>query len=260
MKILKKILYFVRHKFVLRLLPDFIKLDLITVGSNTITLNRSDEVGALDKAWGLVITNQMNGGYYEFGVYKGESFRISFQIYLKYLRWMKSQSESQEMWRRKINWDLKHSFYAFDTFEGMPENDENNDTFAKGSFLSSLDEVKSAGEKIGMREGDQIKYFKGKFSDIAKERSDEISNLQPAAIVNIDSDLYASARDALELINPKLRQCTVLLMDDYNCFSANQKEGERYALSEFLEKNPDKEVEKWFQYGLTGQAFIVHFN
>ena len=173
---------------------------------------------------------------------------------------MKAQSESHEMWRRKINWDLKHSFYAFDTFEGMPENDEKNQAFSKGTFLSSLDEVKSAGEKIGMREGGQIKYFKGNFSDIAKERSDEFSNLQPAAIVNIDCDLYESSRDALEIINPKLRQGTVLLMDDYNCFSANQKEGERYALSEFLEKNPDKEVEKWFSYLYSGQAFIVHIN
>lgn len=250
MIILRKILYFIQHKFVLRLIPSYIKFNL----------NRNDRVGALYKAWGLVLTNKMSGGYYEFGVYKGESFKDSYRMYRSYDRWIKLQSESQEMWRRKFNWDLKHSFYAFDTFEGMPENDENNDNFAKGSFLSSLDEVKSAGEKIGMREGDQIKYFKGKFSDIAKERSDEISNLQPAAIVNIDSDLYASTRDALEIINPKLRQGTVLLMDDYYCFSANQNKGERYALSEFLEKNPDKEVEKWFSYLFAGQSFIVHLN
>lgn len=250
MKILKKILYFVQHKFVLRLIPSYIKSDN----------NRIDRVGALHRAWGLVISNQMIGGYYEFGVYKGESFRDSYRMYLQFDKWMKSQSESQEMWRRKINWDLKHSFYAFDTFEGMPENDENNDTFAKGSFLSSLDEVKSAGVKIGMREGDQIKYFKGKFSDIAKERSDEISNLQPAAIVNIDSDLYSSAVDALEIITPKLQQGSVLMMDDYNCFSANRNKGERYALSEFLEKHSEIEVEKWFPYLYLGQSFIVHLN
>lgn len=250
MKILRKIQSFVQQNIVLRMIPGYIKDDL----------NRNDRVGALRKAWGLVITNQMSGGYYEFGVYKGESFRESYRMFLLFVKWMKEQSESHEMWRRKINWDLKHPFYAFDTFEGMPENDENNEIFSKGTFLSSLDEVKSAGEKIGMREGDQIKYFKGKFSDIAKERSDEISNLQPAAIVNIDSDLYASARDALEIINPKLQQGTVLLMDDYNCFSANKNKGERYALSEFLEKNHNIEVEKWFPYSFVGQAFIFHLN
>ncbi len=247
---LLQLLYFVQHKFVLRLIPSYIKSDY----------NRYDRVGALHKAWGLVITNQMSGSYYEFGVYKGESFRDSYRVYLRYDGWMKAQSESHEMWRRKINWDLKHSFYAFDTFEGMPENDENNESFSKGTFLSSLDEVKSAGEKIGMREGDQIKYFKGNFSDIAKERSDEFSNLQPAAIVNIDSDLYSSAVDALEIITPKLQQGTVLMMDDYNCFSANRNKGERYALSEFLEKHSEIEVEKWFPYLYVGQAFIVHLN
>ena len=247
---LRKFLYFVQHKFVLRLIPSFIKYDL----------NRNDRVGALCRAWGHVFTNQMSGGYYEFGVYKGESFRDSYRMYLPHVKWMKAQSESPEMWRRKINWDLKHSFYAFDTFEGMPENDENNDTFAKGTLLGCLDEVKSAGEKIGMREGDQIKYFKGNFSDIAKERSDEFSNLQPAAIVNIDCDLYFSAVDALEIIFPKLQQGTVIMMDDYNCFSAKKNKGERRALSEFLEKHSEIEVEKFFTYMYVGQSFIVHLN
>ena len=76
----------------------------------------------------FVIENEISNesiDYLEFGVYKGESFRDSYRMYLTYDRWIKSQSESQEMWRRKINWDLKHSFYAFDTFEGMPEKMKN---------------------------------------------------------------------------------------------------------------------------------------
>ena len=101
---------------------------------------------------------------------------------------MNSQSNSSELWRQEIKWDFDHHFYAFDTFEGMPENLENNEIFAKGSFLGSFENFKLEGEKIGMYEGDSVKYFKGIFSEISKNNTPDIANLQPEAIVNIDSD------------------------------------------------------------------------
>jgi len=162
------------------------------------------------------------------------------------------------MWRRQIKHDFSHHFYAFDTFEGMPDNQENMPVFAKGTFLSSLEEVRLAGEKLGMFEGERIRYFKGMFKDIAKFKAEEIKQLQPAVVVNIDSDLYVSAVDALEIVRPKLQQGTVLLMDDWNCFRADRNQGERRALKEFLEKYPQVEVENWFSYSHTGQAFVVH--
>ena len=233
-----------------RLLPNYVVFDQ----------NRNDRSGALFKAWGHVITNKMGGGYYEFGIYKGSSFRESYRIYQYYSRWMKSQSQSSEMWRREINWDIKHYFYAFDTFEGMPENIENNETFPKGSFLSSLDEVILAGEKVGMFEGEKCQYFKGLFSEVAYSRSEEIINLKPAVIVNIDCDLYSSTVDALDMIKSKLQQGTIIMMDDWNCFSSDRSKGGRRALREFLEKNSDVEIEDYFTYSHAGKAFIVHLN
>ena len=230
------------------LLPHYIKFDQ----------NRNDRPGALFKAWGHVLTNHIRGGYYEFGIYKGESFRESYRIYQDYVVWMDSQSKSPEMWRRKIKWEHNHHFYAFDTFEGMPDYAENEETFAKGTFLSTLEEVKLAGRRKGMLEGEAVRYFKGIFSEIARYNAEEIDTLQPAAIVNIDCDLYASASDALEMVKPKLQQGTILMMDDWNCFSADRNKGERRALKEFLEKNLEFEVESYFPYSHTGQAFIIH--
>jgi len=220
--------------------------------------NRNDRAGALCKAWGHVITSHIEGGYYEFGIYQGESFRKSFRIYQGQVDWMKSQAQSSEMWRRKIKWEWNHHFYAFDTFEGMPDNMENNENFAKGTFFCSLEDVKLLGEKQGMFEGEKIRYFKGLFSEVAKSKVKEIEGLQRAAIVNIDSDLYASATDALEIVESKLQQGTILMMDDWNCFCADRNKGERRALQEFLEKNPKFELEKYFTYSHTGQAFITH--
>ena len=231
-----------------RLLPSWVKFHQ----------NRNDRIGALYKAWGHVINSNMRGAYYEFGIYKGSSFRESFLTYQQYVGWMNSQSNSSEMWRQKIKWDFDHHFYAFDTFEGMPENLENNEIFAKGSFLGSFENVKLEGEKIGMYEGDSIKYFKGLFSEVSKQNATNIADLQTAAIVNIDSDLYMSACDALEIVKPKLQQGAILMMDDWNCFRADNNQGERRALREFLEKNSHIETEKYFSYSFTGQSFIVH--
>ena len=47
--------------------------------------NRNDRIGALYKAWGHVINSNMGGAYYEFGIYKGSSFRESFLAYQQYV-------------------------------------------------------------------------------------------------------------------------------------------------------------------------------
>jgi hypothetical protein len=217
-------------------------------------LNRNDRIGALSRSWGYVFTNLLKGAYYEFGVYQGESLINSWQAYLEFKRWAASQINSGEAWRRNAIGDYdcyKHDFYGFDTFGGMPDNDEGSISFGKGTYFSLFEEVKTKCRKINMR----FNLFKGTFSDLKEE---DIKCLQPAAIVNIDSDLYCSARDALEKIKGKLQQGTILLMDDYNCFSSNNNEGERRALKEFCIKNPQYEFEPWIAYQYAGRAFICH--
>jgi len=223
--------------------------------------NRNDRVGALHRAWGYVITNQIRGGYYEFGVYRGDTFRESYHIYQGYSMWVQSQLVSPENWRREVanNYaDFQHHFYAFDTFKGMPENKEGNVAFAEATFYCSLDEFTNLNESEGIFAGNQIQYLAGTFDDIKAQRSPELDNMQPAAIVNLDCDLYASAESALSLIQPKLVQGTVLLADDWNTFSADRGNGERRAVAEFLEKNPKISLEQWFPYLYTGQSFLVH--
>jgi hypothetical protein len=219
-----------------------------------------DRTGALHKAWGLVTSNKLEGAYYEFGVYQGLSFFESHRIYSKFMHWVESQSTSEESWRRKIFWPKNHHFYAFDTFAGIPDNQENNENFSKGTFYCSLESFQERGEKLGILESSSNIYFKGLFSDVAKNESNKIKNLQKAVIVNIDCDLYESTVDAFNIIKPKLQQGTVVLMDDYNCFNANNSQGQRLALKEFLKTNKNIEFETLFSYSLTGQAFIVHTN
>lgn len=225
------------------------------LGGNFHHSNRNDRVGMLHRAWGYAVTNFIRGAYYEFGVYQGESFIASWVEYLKWLKWVRRQLSSSEEWRREAIMDYasyKHEFYGFDTFDGMPENDEGGVAYLrKGCFMSSYDDVNRRCLKAGVK----CKLFKGPFSKLGDET---LNSMQDAAIVNIDSDLYISARDALEKVKGKLQQGTVLLMDDYHCFSSVESKGEKRALREFCEKYPQFRFEPWVTYLYVGQSFICH--
>ena len=218
-------------------------------------INRNDRLGALYRAWGYIFTNQIKGAYYEFGVYRGDSFRDSYLTHRKFNAWISGQLHSKEAWRRNAVSSFStytRPFYAFDTFNGMPDNHENNPTFKNGNFICEMEEFIELNYKAGINDSD-IRYFPGLFS-----MNKHLNNLAPAAIVNIDCDLYASAKDALDVVRNRLVQGSIILMDDWNCFSACNYSGERRAMKEFLVDNPNIRIEPWFSYEFVGQAFIVH--
>jgi len=96
-------------------------------------------------AWGHIYNNHMRGDYVEFGVYRGDSLRLSYLELQKFARWNASQLNSDENWRRQIASeyvDYLPNFIGFDTFEGMPENSENAREYASGNFETSLERVK----------------------------------------------------------------------------------------------------------------------
>tara|TARA_Y100000991_G_C21941286_1_gene335403 strand:+ start:478 stop:1221 length:744 start_codon:yes stop_codon:yes gene_type:complete len=223
-----------------------------------LDINRNDRQGALAKAWGHVYTNSIVGDYVEFGVYKGDSVVSSLKIRKDFNLWLLSQHKSDEKWRRDFarNSPLNDSqiFHCLDTFEGMPDNDEGSIAFAKGSFFSKLSEVKAKIEKHNS-ENIKVKYYKGLFSETRIEFLKSIKS-RNIAIANIDCDLEASTRDALNSINQNISIGTILLIDDYNSFKADNNKGQRKAFSDFQEKS-EFIFEKFFHYMFVGQAFLV---
>jgi hypothetical protein len=57
--------------------------------------------------------------------------------------------------------------------------------------------------------------------------------LPTPAIAVIDSDLYESAVEVLRMLGPRLRVGMILLSDDFNAFTSDDKYGERRALREY---------------------------
>jgi len=219
-------------------------------------INRNDVYGVLNKAWGHIYSNLMTGDYFEFGVYSGHSLVSSFQNYMSFLQWNQKQLNSNEQWRievAKSTIDYMPTFHALDTFEGMPENDENNIDFAKGNFSASIEDVYNSCKEVGLCEP-QLRLYKGLFSDTKQDLVRDVGD-RKAAIINIDCDLYFSAKEALEICEPFLQIGTIILFDDYNAFKADDNKGERRAFKEFNQKT-NYRFDSWINYFYLGQSFI----
>ena len=75
--------------------------------------------------------------------------------------------------------------------------------------------------------------------------------------VHIDVDLYSSTVTVLDFIKKFLVPGTVILFDDWYCFAPGREMGERKALSEFLKKYSEIELEEWKNYSTFGKSFLV---
>ncbi len=222
----------------------------------TGNINRNDRSGALHRAWGHVYTSFIKGDYFEFGVYKGDSFIESYKNYLLFKDWINHQTISEEPWRREVAKEYVNHipcFHGLDTFEDMPENDERNVTFSKGSFYADIDDVKKRCEHNGLK-SPELFLYKGEFKNTQEKLYKNVGD-KKAVIINIDCDLYTSTIDVLKICESFIQIGTVLLFDDYNTFSADNKKGQRKAVREFL-KESNLELEPWFPYCYVGQAFL----
>jgi O-methyltransferase len=209
--------------------------------------------GAFHMAWGHIYNNRMRGDYAEFGVYRGDSLIQSYAELQKFVKWNNAQLKSDEEWRRveaKKYSNYKPIFYGFDTFTSMPDNHEGFDSYAGRTFQTSLGAVKKAIDPFIPIQ--QYQLVVGKFGGDSKIPT----TCDSLAVVNIDSDLYESALSALAMCESRLQVGTVILFDEFHGFNADPQKGERKALAEFLMRDT-VQVDRWFDYHLSGRAFLV---
>ncbi|MCF8226892.1 MAG: TylF/MycF family methyltransferase [Bacteroidales bacterium] len=119
--------------------------------------------------------------YLEFGVGRGNS-----------LRW----------WTGNNNHPASQ-FWAFDTYEGLPEK---YGTYDKGVF--SLD------GKFPELNDERINFIKGLFQETLLSTIPEI-NFKSQVIVHIDSDLYSAALYTLACLYPHLKEGDYIIFDEF---------------------------------------------
>ena len=134
----------------------------------------------------------------------------------------------------------------------MPKNDEKNFIFRENSFLSSFEEVLSRIRKVNFK---NFFLYKGKFNECEKEILENLKG-RKISIANIDCDIYSSTVDSFKIIENFLQIGSIILLDDYNGFNADNLKGQRKALHEYKKKTKWI-IEPFFNYMYSGQSFLV---
>ena len=196
---------------------------------------------AIEETLGSLKTAGVSGDYYEFGLYRGQSF------------WRAQQAAD----RLDIS---GMRFFGFDSFEGLPEiegNDRKAGIFVSGDYRASRDQV----EQLLIEHGfdmDRAVLVQGYFDQSLTPEAKHEHRMGPAALVMIDCDLYQSTAPTLAFIADRLQEGTVLLFDDWYCFGDSEQHGERRAFTEFLEVHPEWTAEPLQRFSGYGQSFLVH--
>jgi hypothetical protein len=124
-------------------------------------------------------TAQIN--YLEFGVGRGNS-----------LRWWTSNNTNDES-----------GFWAFDTYEGLPEKYGN---YEKGTF--------SLEGNFPDIEDSRIHFVKGLFQDTLLKTIPEV-DFSKQNMIHVDGDLYSSAMYVLTVLYPYLKPGDLILFDEF---------------------------------------------
>lgn len=175
--------------------------------------------------------------YFEFGCHSGRTFSAAVNA-SQYFRMNNAQ------------------FYAFDSFEGLPQTNEAEDgCFKTGTFCTPRAEfVRIVRDKTGMKLP-EANVVQGYYADTL---TPELQARMPkAGVVHIDVDLYSSTVEVLHFLKPLLVPGSLLIFDDWYAFPGGSLMGERKALTEFLDGNPGYTVEPWKAYSTFGQSFFV---
>ncbi len=197
---------------------------------------------AIEEIGGYLVGAEVPGHYLEFGVFQGTTFSYA----------------AREM---AIHFPQMH-FYAFDSFEGLPEptgldaRDGYASNFYKGQFACTEEDFLKRMRKDGCPM-DRLHTVKGWFNESLAPDKAATLGIERVAAAWIDSDYYESCVPVLNFLTPRISVGTVIAFDDWRCYRNLPDYGEQRACREWLDANPQIELRELFSFGWHGIAFTV---
>jgi O-methyltransferase len=190
----------------------------------------------LEKAWSSLVESDSSeslGDYLEFGVYQGNSMLCSHRAL-----------ESLDLEGVRM--------FGFDSFEGLPDVEEIGEVWSAGQFRSDIEMTEERLTEGGIDWG-RTRLVKGFFSDTLNQDCLDMHAIEKASLIMIDSDLYSSAKEALEFCEPLIRDEAVIFFDDW--LSTDKIHGEQLAFREFMEANPELSAVEFGAYHEQSRVF-----
>jgi O-methyltransferase len=200
----------------------------------------------------FVSRSELDGDYLEFGVCEGNTFVTAFHC-----------AKRSNAVNHKKNTMNSMMFYAFDSFEGLPEikgiDAKGYRCFNKGEYFCSLDKFVKiiSGKGVDMT---KVITVPGWYDEVLNDATKKKLPLKKASIIFIDCDLYESTVSVLEFITDYLQNGTILIFDDYYCYRGDPNYGEQRAFREWLERNPTIKAIEYRKFGWHGNSFIINIS
>jgi hypothetical protein len=203
--------------------------------------NRMSELGMIRQAFEFKVTNQVNGDYFEFGLWRGKTFCHAHR--------MKRRFRQEGM-----------MLFGFDSFKGLPDIDDQRDNvWNRGAFACDEIELRAILHQNRFQ-SDEYDLFGGFYDESLNETLHRRLSGRNAAIVYVDCDLYTSTMQVLNFIRRYLVNGSIVCFDDFFHYKGAPDQGEQRALSEFLQAHPDVEFIPYMTYSPLGKSFIVRCN
>ena len=213
--------------------------------------------GCIRTAASFTSWNQVPGDYLEFGVWKGHSFAVAYReimqqranhISLNY------SSPGYDVWKTRTP-----RFFAFDSFEGLPEDSsaERMIDYQPGSYSCSELDFSRLIARRGVQLSDVV-IVKGWYDKTCVPATKQAHELDKVSIALIDCDLYESTVPVLDFLTDIVQQGTILIFDDWYRFRGDPNSGEQRACREWLERNPHIELIEYWKEAPQAVSFIVN--
>jgi len=205
-------------------------------------------------AFRFVRRNMLGGDYLEFGVYQGDTIHLAY-AFSEYM------SKSVQGWLRAVERAAlmrRMRFFGFDSFEGLPEpvGIDAGPIFQKGDFAISLEEVQQLLRQRGT-DLNRVHLVPGFYDEVLTPSLRQTLDLQAAAIVHVDCDLYKSTKTVLDFITPVLQDGTIIIFDDWFHYRGHPHRGEQKAFGEWREQHPEWLVGE-FMTSHDNKAFVMN--
>ncbi len=149
--------------------------------------------------------------------------------------------------------------FGFDSFEGLPEVAAVDDEgiWPPGSFDSDLNHTTQILTNEGV-DWDRTFLVQGWFSDTLNDALGSKHHIEKAGLIMVDSDIYTSAKEALDFCAPLIKDQSVIFFDDWNSAALAEKNlGEKKAFDEFLSEHPEFTAEPLRSYSEGSAVFLV---
>ena len=213
--------------------------------------------GCLRCAASFLAWNQVDGDYLEFGVFRGGSFAEAYRainMERQYVFQQIGSTTDPEFFSHKPR------FFAFDSFRGIPGGEaERHADYDEGAYSCSESEFLENIQRNGV-DLDHVITVPGFYDDSLTPEIKEKLGLERAALIMIDCDLYESTVPVLDFVTDLVTQGTIIIFDDWYRFKGSPDSGEQRACSEWLARNPQISLVKYWQQGPQSVAFLVNKN